>query len=616
MPRRASCRRLRPDRGVDASPVPGDWQGQRRWHVLELGSGPVLNFLTAWQAWRQNEQRPERLFFTLLVPHAVAANDIARLGDLHPSIQALASQLGQSWRGMMPGVHRLVFEAGRVQLTLCIGPSDKLLREIDTAVDHITLAHWPADDNSTLHSLKALSRLCRPGTRLMAAPGPARTQQTLQQCGFDVQKLVPAGIGMQAVFAPNWTPRSRPRSAQHPDGLPRQALVLGAGLSGSATAFSLAQRGWQVRVLDAGEAPGAGASGLPAGLTAPHVSPDDNVLSRITRAGVRATVQRAAQLLQAGRDWEPTGVLEHRVEGKRSLPGGDAWAAPGHEWSTPASADLMAQAGLPAQAQALWHSLGAWIRPRSLAHAQLQSSGIDVHWSRRVTRLVREGQDWVALDAQGEALGRAPVLVIAGGFDTRALLQHVSPDQAPLPLNPLRGQISMGPLSALPEAAVRQLPPFPVNGHGSFITGVPMPDANPQGLGLDEAGWYLGSTFERACPEALLRDEDHAANHARLSTLLPGLSEPMRQAFALEQVRGWAGLRCTLPDRVPAVGALDAERWPGLYVCAGMGARGISLSVLAGELIAAQLEGEPLPLAPSLAQHLAASRFAGSSQTG
>ena len=38
------------------------------------------------------------------------------------------------------------------------------------------------------------------------------------------------------------------------------------------------------------------------------------------------------------------------------------------------------------------------------------------------------------------------------------------------------------------------------------------------------------------------------------------------------------------------------------------GARGISLSVLCGELIAAQLEGEPLPLSPSLALRLAASR--------
>jgi tRNA 5-methylaminomethyl-2-thiouridine biosynthesis bifunctional protein len=41
-----------------------------------------------------------------------------------------------------------------------------------------------------------------------------------------------------------------------------------------------------------------------------------------------------------------------------------------------------------------------------------------------------------------------------------------------------------------------------------------------------------------------------------------------------------------------------------------MGARGISLAVLCGELTAAWLNHEPLPLPESLAKHLAAKRFA------
>ena len=52
------------------------------------------------------------------------------------------------------------------------------------------------------------------------------------------------------------------------------------------------------------------------------------------------------------------------------------------------------------------------------------------------------------------------------------------------------------------------------------------------------------------------------------------------------------------------------EQLPGLWLCAGMGARGISLSVLCGELLAARLENEPLPLDASLAKHLAAERYA------
>jgi tRNA 5-methylaminomethyl-2-thiouridine biosynthesis bifunctional protein len=488
----------------------------------------------------------------------------------------------------------------------------------------------------SLHTLKAVARLCRCGTRVASWCVKRSVRDDMAQCGFAVTRadgLPPKVHRLEAVFSPAWTPRTRLRQAQSGKASPesaqtnhlsqasapahdqrhRTALVLGAGLSGSAVACSLARRGWAVTVLDAGDGVGAGASGLPAGLTAPHVSPDDSVLSRITRAGVRATLQRCTELLQAGNDWAWTGVLEHRVEGKRALPAGDAWPAQGHEWSTPASPEQATAAGLPPQAQALWHALAGWLRPRQLVAAQLATPGIEVRWDTQVHALRQRESGWQALGSDGRVLAEAAQLIVAGGFHTRALLDGMSaPDlqakQGPalqLPLNPLRGQISMGRLDALAPALQARLPRVPVNGHGSFMAGVPLP---PEFSG--QPGWYLGSTFERACPQAVLRDEDHAANHARLATLLPGLSDAMHPAFSLDQVLAWAGLRCTLPDRLPAVGALSPQALPGLHVCAGMGARGISLAVLSGELIAAQLEGEPLPMAPSLATHLAASRFA------
>lgn len=585
------------------------WAGQRQWHVLETGFGLGLNFLAAWQAWRQDPRRPERLFFTAIEAWPVSAADIERSVQAWPELQPLAAELAGAWRGLLPGQHRLVFDGGQVQLTLCIGPVDKMLREIDVPADGVFLDGFSPDINPQMwdqHTLKAVARLCRVGTRVASWCVQRGVRETLAQCGFAVTRadgLPPKTHRLEAVYQPAWTPRTRLRqpaweAAHTPPSSARTALVLGAGLSGSAVACSLARRGWLVTVLDAGSGVGAGASGLPAGLTAPHVSPDDSVLSRITRAGVRATLQRCTELLQPG-DWAPCGVLEHRVEGKRALPSGDAWPAQGHEWSTPASAEQITQAGLPPQAQALWHGLAAWLRPRQLVAAQLATPGVAVRWNARVHTLRPSGSTWQALGADGQVLAEASQLVVAGGFHTRALL----PDTL-LPLNPLRGQISMGPLATLPPSLQTRLPPTPVNGHGSFISGVPLP---PEHGG--RPGWYLGSTFERACPEAVLRDEDHAANHGRLETLLPALSEPMRPAFAPGQVLAWAGLRCTLPDRVPAIGPVDPERWPGLQVCAGMGARGISLGVLSGECVAAWLEGEPLPLSPSLAAHLSAQRF-------
>ena len=383
----------------------------------------------------------------------------------------------------------------------------------------------------------------------------------------------------------------------------RQALVIGAGLSGSAVAHSLASRGWAVTVLDQAKGVGAGASGLPAGLAAPHVSPDDNVLSRITRAGVRATLQRAQALLQSGTDWALTGVLEHNLAGKRRLPAGDTGPADAldsiRQSSTQASAEQIAAAGLPPDTPALWHSQAGWIRPRQLVAAQLQTPGVRVLWEHKAHTIERRGELWVVTDAQGQPLGQAPLLVVASAFDSLALLRPL-PGFA-VPLNPLRGQISYGHTAKLNDAQRQLLPPFPVNGHGSFISHVPTPEG--------PLGWFIGSTFERNCEQAPVREEDHAANQLRLATLLPGLGAAMQYQFGPEQVHGWAGLRCTLPNRLPAVGPVDHERLPGLWLSTGMGARGISLAVLCGELTAAWLENEPLPLPPTLAKHLAAERY-------
>ena len=379
---------------------------------------------------------------------------------------------------------------------------------------------------------------------------------------------------------------------------PRHALVIGAGLSGSAVAFSLAQRGWSVTVLDRALGAGAGASGLPVGLAAPHVSPDDNVLSRITRAGVEATLQRAQALLKTDTDWALTGVLEHNLAGKRRLPSD---AADHH--SSPASAVQIAAAGLPPGTPAIWHAQAGWIRPRQLVAAQLQTPGVSVRWGQDVQAIERQGDLWTVTDAQGQTLAQSRFLVVASAFDSLALLRPL-PGFA-VPLNPLRGQVSYGLMSDLKADwtpnTTPALPPFPVNGHGSFISGVPTPDG--------PLGWYIGATFERNCEQAPVRFEDHAANQARLATLLPDLGQAMAAQFGPERVMGWAGLRCTLPNRLPAVGPIDPLRLPGLWISAGMGARGISLAVLCGELTAAWMSQEPLPLPPALVKHLAAQRY-------
>ena len=153
----------------------------------------------------------------------------------------------------------------------------------------------------------------------------------------------------------------------------------------------------------------------------------------------------------------------------------------------------------------------------------------------------------------------------------------------------------------MPAEKQGALPPFPVNGLGSLIGHVHIGG---------ELAWIAGSTFERGCAEALIRPSDTETNREKLSQLLPAAAAALEPAFNAGEVHAWAGVRCTAPDRLPAVGPLDPAKLPGLMVCTAMGARGLSLAVLCGELLAAQLHGEPLPIPLKQARALSPGRWA------
>ena len=93
-------------------------------------------------------------------------------------------------------------------------------------------------------------------------------------------------------------------------------------------------------------------------------------------------------------------------------------------------------------------------------------------------------------------------------------------------------------------------------------------------------------------------------------------------------LEGAVGFRCAVPDHLPLVGALpDAEaatgrklslggvqladlpRRAGLYCATAYASRGLVWAALAGELLASQIEYEPLPLEGDLADALDPGRF-------
>jgi tRNA 5-methylaminomethyl-2-thiouridine biosynthesis bifunctional protein len=229
-----------------------------------------------------------------------------------------------------------------------------------------------------------------------------------------------------------------------------------------------------------------------------------------------------------------------------------------HEYAQYATRDeASAHAGVPLPASGLWFPAGGWIQPRSLVEAQLAACG---------PRLERR------FSSEVEDLPRAPVVILASSFEAKKL--H------PVPHLRLRGQ-----LTYVPEDAFE--PPHVVVLRGGMVL--------PPVDGL----CVVGASYDIDDPDASLRSEGHEGNLLRLQAITGAALE--NRSFD-----GRVAFRAVAPDRLPVVGKLDE----GVYGAFAYGSRGLIWAALAAELIASELESEPLPLEGKLVDAMDPARFA------
>ena len=569
------------------------WAGQPHFTLLDAGHRNWLNFITLWQAWRADPQRPRLLHHVAHTTFSALSKPLVLPLTPDTELEALADQLQAALWGLLPGFHRLAFDEGHVLLTVGVGLNkgdvSTLLRQHSMTADAVWLDFEALGTPTNVHTFKSIATCCRRGTRLAAQPMPAEALKHLAQCGFTTHEHTPVWRGE---FNPTWRLKHLVKTASPKTGT---CTVVGAGLAGAAVASSLARRGWLVTVLDAAAAPASGASGLPAGILAPHISPDDSLLSRLSRAGARITLQQAAELLDQGQDWSPTGVLERCLDHPRRVPA--AWLANGalasaaQDWVYPASDAQLAACGLSANDDdaALWHLRAGWVKPVQLVQAWLRSPGVQWRGHSTVSRLQRVDSMWQAFNGSGELLASSDLVVLAAGYATAALVAPLDP--APLALQAIRGQVSWAPHAPGTASAC---PRFPVNGHGHLLANLPLgPDGH-------QSAWLIGASFERDNTSLAPQSSDDLHNLQRLHTLLPKCAQTLTKS--VPALHAWVGVRCATPTRLPSVGPVVSA--DGVWVCTGMGSRGLTFAALCGELLAAQLHGEPLPVEHRLARAL------------
>jgi tRNA 5-methylaminomethyl-2-thiouridine biosynthesis bifunctional protein len=590
--------------------------------IGETGFGTGLNFLCAWQLFATTATAGARLRFISAEKHPLSRADLGRALALWPSLAAFSEPLLAQYVAIHEGFQQLCFEDSRVTLTLLIGDALEQLVQLDGRVDAWFLDGFAPAKNPHLWSpelFAEVARLSRPGTTLGTFTSTGWVRRGLAAAGFKMKRV--AGIGHKWHVArgeflgwPAETPTPPPAPpwfARPPQVVgERHALVIGAGLAGCASAASLAARGWTVSLLERHADLAQEASGNPQGVLYLKLSAHGTALSRLIVSGFGYT-RRLLERLQRGVDWDACGVLQlafDEREAARQAKLAEAFDADLlHRVERPRAEAL---AGVALATGGLYYPGAGWVHPPALCRLQSRRPGVTLLAHHELLELRQVEGQWQAWAGE-RLLASAPVVVLASAAEVGRLAQATE-----LPLKRIRGQITRLARTA-GSAALATV----VCAEGYVA---------PARLGEHT----LGASFDFHSDDLTPTVADHRDNLQLLGQISADLATRLGVAeWPDEALQGRAAFRCTSPDYLPIVGPLadaaafaqaygalakDARQVPdtpcpwlnGLYVNSGHGSRGLITAPLAGELIAAWVNDEPLPIARELAYACHPNRFA------
>ncbi len=568
------------------------WSHQHHFTVLETGFGAGLNFIATARAWQADPHRSRMLHFVSVEKHPLLLHDLQRLwaqliaSDIErqtdrTNVNTLVGALIAQWPLPAPGLHRLVFADGAIRLTLALGDAETVLPRLSLRANAIYLDGFSPRRNPDLWSPRifaALAKLSAADATVATWSASSRVRAGLAEAGFDIHRG-PGFAGKRHRTTGRYTGFVRPPSFKAET---RQAIVIGAGLAGCGVTHALAQRGWRVTLIDRQPVAANEASGNLAGVFHPVMSRDDNLLARLTRNAFINNLNGWRALAATHPfTWATPGALQLPSERRRGagLPPVDDW--PEGLVSAIDVAEASALTGALLKEGGLWFPEGGWLQPASLCAAQLAAS--DDHLTRIFATAIRHCEysqgHWRVYSEDGSTVAEAPVLILANALDAARLLPAHK-----LPLRAVRGQLTYLPLAALPDLKAC------ICGNGYLLPS----------LG---GNIVSGATYGPGDTAIDLRTADHVDNLRRVSEIV----DIDLSTLAAATLDGRASIRCVTPDRMPLIGPLpdpDAsaqtpsrtKRLPGLYCATGFASRGILWSTLAGEIIAAHLDGEPMPI--------------------
>ena len=593
--------------------LPQRWQQKRRFVIAETGFGTGLNFIITLRAWLRSVKQPACLHFISIEKSPVSPRDMARLATQLPELEPYYADLIQRYPPPLPGRHLIEFAGGRVKLYLVFDEVERALEQFDYEVDAWYLDGFAPSRNAAMWTdrvFELIARYTTLGGSFATYTAAGAVRRGLTQAGFVVKKST--GFGNKREMLSGFIfeqrcyvvdqPWYRLPVSSYPE---KQAIIIGAGLAGLATAWALVKRGWKVELLDRHADIAAGASGNPAGLLMPRLSLEENLDSRFYLNAYAYAIRCLDQLQSITRDqfWFKTGNLQ--VETADRLRRMCASHQFSREFIRSIGGDsTKAIAGIDLNTEALLLVDAGWINVRLLCES-LRRACADAVTVRQMTVVDIRLYDgvWRVMDEQNKTVLTTACLVMANGAQVRQCA----------PLHWLPVESARGQLTLVPQTEASRSLRCAISGE-RYIT--------PAYAGRH----VVGASYRRNDDATSLSVCEQQANIDAINRLAPGLLDEH------SELDGRVSIRAVSKDRVPIVGCVPdrdvfeqdyqdlhhgkpARRYPkgrylpGLYLSTAHGSRGLSSCFISAELIAALVCGEPTPVDKAIVDYLNPARF-------
>lgn len=614
---------------IDGNDLVNRWsslsaESHKTFTIAETGFGTGLNFALSLHLWRQHAPSNAHLHYISCEKHPLSLADLQKSLALWPELAYEASQLYEQYPILTPGFHQLYFANENVTLTLMLGDAldcfEQLLfcgeaqLESQLRTQHVDawyLDGFAPSKNERMWSeplMSAIAMLSTKNTTLASYTSAGFVVSALQHVGFIIEKR--KGFGpkrhmIQGHFSKVLPIRSkRLNTPWHVTKVNtdsnKNALIIGAGLAGCFTAYSLARRGWTVTVIDALEKPGSWGSANQNAVLFPKLSAYRSPLTQFMLTSFLYAVQVYRGFLKKHQIGALEGalLLAYNPKEAKAIQSLEHWLAQYPQLGVLVDTIQGTQlAGLELDKSGLFIPLSGWIDSPALCQVLLEDKNITVTTGQTATALLHDGINWIVND------NSAPVLILANGGAVSCFK-----DTNHLPVKVLRGQMTS--IKTTDESMKLKIP-LCAAGH-----------VLPQRNGTHT----FGASYDPGNSLPVIHPHDDEENFTKLTQITS------IDCWSRQLTGHWAGIRAATPDYLPLVGPVakeneflrhfqgletNSKRWiaqagpyhPGLYVCAGFGSRGLTTIPLSAEWLASTLNNEVSCLPRYLTEALSPARF-------